>query len=204
MKNGKLNCGFTCWYSMTHSAVTILWNSCLIPHTPLLPRRQQLVEENNMESDTAQSPVGCMILKCSPITIYRKQPVDTSHEWIVQRTGIHQRHIAGPEKPTPPCPSPPPAAPCKRPTWRPRPESHHPATTTGDFITPAVSSQIQHMLGCTNVPAFVLANGCTGFLYALTTAQQFISGGVYLTSSSCFDRQPLRRLDRPEHLRPVW
>jgi 3-oxoacyl-[acyl-carrier-protein] synthase-3 len=35
------------------------------------------------------------------------------------------------------------------------------------------------MLGATDVPAFVLANGCTGFLYALTTAQQFISSGAY-------------------------
>lgn len=109
-----------------------------------------------------------------------EQLVDTSHEWIVQRTGIHQRHIAGPEETNATMS----VAAARRALQKANLAATDldliiVATTTGDFITPAVSSQIQHMLGATNVPAFVLANGCTGFLYALTTAQQFISGGVY-------------------------
>ncbi|WP_420640659.1 beta-ketoacyl-ACP synthase III [Candidatus Leptofilum sp.] len=106
--------------------------------------------------------------------------VDTSHEWIVQRTGIHQRHIAAPDETN--------ATMSVEAARRALQKANLKATdldliivatTTGDHITPAVSSQVQHMLGATNVPAFVLANGCTGFLYALTTAQQFINGGVY-------------------------
>lgn len=106
--------------------------------------------------------------------------VDTSHEWIVQRTGIHQRHIAAPDETN--------ATMSVQAARRALQKANLNAaeldliivaTTTGDHITPAVSSQVQHLLGATNVPAFVLANGCTGFLYALTTAQQFISGGVY-------------------------
>ncbi len=106
--------------------------------------------------------------------------VDTSHDWIVQRTGIHQRHIAAPEETN--------ATMSTEAARRALAKANLDATdldliivatTTGDYITPAVSSQVQHMLGATNVPAFVLANGCTGFLYGLTTAQQFISGGVY-------------------------
>lgn len=106
--------------------------------------------------------------------------VDTSHEWIIQRTGIHQRHIADPEETNATMS----VAAARRALQKANLAATDldliiVATTTGDYITPAVSSQVQHMLGATNVPAFVLANGCTGFLYALTTAQQFISGGVY-------------------------
>lgn len=106
--------------------------------------------------------------------------VDTSHEWIVQRTGIHQRHIAAPGETNATMS----VAAARRALKKANLSATDldliiVATTTGDHITPAVSSQVQHMLGATNVPAFVLANGCTGFLYALTTAQQFISGGVY-------------------------
>lgn len=106
--------------------------------------------------------------------------VDTSHEWIVQRTGIHQRHIAAPGETT-----------ATMSVEAARQALHKAnlaasdldliivATTTGDHLTPPVSSQVQHMLGATNVPAFVLVTGCTGFLYGLTTAQQFISSGTY-------------------------
>ena len=44
---------------------------------------------------------------------------------------------------------------------------------------PQYRDAARSLLGATDVPAFVLSNGCTGFLYALTTAQQFISSGAY-------------------------
>jgi len=106
--------------------------------------------------------------------------VDTSHEWIVRRTGIHQRHVAAPNETT-----------ASMSVEAARQALHKAnlsaadldliivASTTGDHLTPPVSSQIQHMLGATNVPAFVLVTGCAGFLYGLTTAQQFISSGAY-------------------------
>ena len=109
-----------------------------------------------------------------------EKTLDTSHEWIVQRTGIHQRHIAAPHETT--------ATMSVEAARLALQRANLPAadldliivaTTTGDHLTPPVSSQVQHMLGATNVPAFVLVTGCTGFLYALTTAQQFISSGAY-------------------------
>lgn len=109
-----------------------------------------------------------------------EKTVDTNHEWIVQRTGIHQRHVAAPHETT--------ATMSVEAARRALQKANLDAadldliivaTTTGDHITPPVSSQIQHMLGAANVPAFVLVTGCTGFLYGLTTAQQFISSGVY-------------------------
>lgn len=109
-----------------------------------------------------------------------EKTVDTSHEWIVQRTGIHQRHIAAPYEST--------ATMSVEAARRALQKANLAATdldliivatTTGDHLTPPVSSQVQHMLGATDVPAFVLVTGCTGFLYGLTTAQQFISSGAY-------------------------
>ena len=106
--------------------------------------------------------------------------VDTTNDWIVRRTGIHQRHIAGPDETTATM-----SVEAARLALRKANLAASDldliivATTTGDHLTPPVSSQVQHMLGATNVPAFVLVTGCTGFLYGLTTAQQFISSGAY-------------------------
>ncbi len=109
-----------------------------------------------------------------------EEMVDTSHDWIVQRTGIHQRHVAAPDETT--------ATMSVEAARRALRKANLAAadldliivaTTTGDHLTPPVSSQVQHMLGAANVPAFVLVTGCTGFLYGLTTAQQFIGSGAY-------------------------
>lgn len=109
-----------------------------------------------------------------------EKTLDTSHEWIVQRTGIHQRHIAAPHETA--------ATMSVEAARLALARANLPAeeldliivaSTTGDHLTPPVSSQVQHMLGATNVPAFVLVTGCTGFLYGLTVAQQYISSGVY-------------------------
>jgi 3-oxoacyl-[acyl-carrier-protein] synthase-3 len=106
--------------------------------------------------------------------------VDTSHEWIVQRTGIVQRHIAAAGETTATMSV---AAASKALACAGLEAADLDliivATTTGDYLTPPVSSQIQHMLGATNVPAFVLVTGCTGFVYALATAHQFIASGAY-------------------------
>ena len=109
-----------------------------------------------------------------------EKTVDTTHDWIVQRTGIHQRHIAAPHETTATMS----VAAAHKALQRAKLNAADldliiVASTTGDHLTPPVSSQVQHMLGATNVPAFVLVTGCTGFLYGLTTAQQFISSGVY-------------------------
>lgn len=108
--------------------------------------------------------------------------VDTSHEWIVRRTGIHQRHIVGPEDT---------AATMSVAAAQAALDKAHLhatdldliilATTFQDHVTPPTSSLVQHMLGAHNVPAFVLTTGCTGFVYALTVAQQFIATGAYRT-----------------------
>ncbi|MCL4868492.1 MAG: ketoacyl-ACP synthase III [Anaerolineae bacterium] len=107
--------------------------------------------------------------------------LDSSHEWIVQRTGIHQRHAAAPHETTSTMAT---QAACRALVKA----NLNPAdldlivlgTSTPDhFVAPAPSSQVQHALGATNVPAFTVTTGCTGFVYALTVAHQFIQSGAY-------------------------
>ena len=111
-----------------------------------------------------------------------EQRLDTSDEWIIQRSGIRERHIAAEHETTA-------SLAIKAATDALR-RADLPAnsldliivaTTTPDYLTPPVSSQIQHALGAADVPAFVLETGCTGFVYSLATAYQFIATGAYKT-----------------------
>ncbi|MGB3544724.1 beta-ketoacyl-ACP synthase III, partial [Rubrivirga sp.] len=55
------------------------------------------------------------------------------------------------------------------------------ATSSPDELTPPVSSRVQAQLGCSNAGAMTLMVGCTGFVYGLVTADQFIQTGAYET-----------------------
>jgi 3-oxoacyl-[acyl-carrier-protein] synthase-3 len=111
-----------------------------------------------------------------------EKTLDTSNEWIVQRTGILERRIAGPDETTATLATNAGRAALARAGLSARDlDLIIVATSTPDHLTPPVSSQVQHMLGATSVPAFVLVTGCTGFVYALATAQQFIASGTFKT-----------------------
>jgi len=106
----------------------------------------------------------------------------TTDEWIVQRSGIRTRHIAAPDETT----SSMAVAACRAALAQAEiaPDAVDliiVATSTPDYLTPPVSSQIQAALGAQNVPAFVVVTGCTGFVYALVTAYQFIQSGAFRT-----------------------
>ncbi len=106
--------------------------------------------------------------------------VDTSDEWIVQRTGIRQRHIAADGEYT----------------------SHLGtkaaqaaianagidaqsidlivlATSTPDNTFPATAVQIQEALGITHGAAFDVQAVCSGFIFALATADNFLKSGAF-------------------------
>jgi 3-oxoacyl-[acyl-carrier-protein] synthase-3 len=107
--------------------------------------------------------------------------VDTSDEWIVSRTGIRERHIAGEGDTT---------SSLSVKAARAAMEQAGiiaadidlilVATSSPDYLLPPVSSMIQHQLGA-HCGAFTLAAGCTGFVYGLITAQQYIASGAYKT-----------------------
>jgi 3-oxoacyl-[acyl-carrier-protein] synthase-3 len=108
--------------------------------------------------------------------------VDTTDDWIVQRSGIRERHIAAPGETTSMMSTKAAEKALEQAGILPTElDLIIVANSSPDYFTPPVSSQVQHALGATNVPAFVVETGCTGFVYALSTAYQFISTGAYKT-----------------------
>jgi 3-oxoacyl-[acyl-carrier-protein] synthase-3 len=106
--------------------------------------------------------------------------VDTSDEWIRTRTGIRERHIAGPGETC--CTMSLAAARQALARAQLSPSEIDliiVATSTPDYWVPSVASMIQDQLGAPGVPAFGLRAGCTGWVYALVTACQFIQTGSY-------------------------
>jgi 3-oxoacyl-[acyl-carrier-protein] synthase-3 len=106
--------------------------------------------------------------------------VDTSDEWIRTRTGIRERHIAAPGET---CCTMSLAAARQALAVAQLPPSDVElivvATSTPDYLVPAVASMVQDQLGAKGAPAFSLQAGCTGWVYALVTASQFIQTGGY-------------------------
>ena len=104
--------------------------------------------------------------------------VDTSNEWILARTGIRERRIAAPEE-------------CLSSFAVPAALNALEmaglkgsdvdvvicATVTPDQPFPATSTRIQDRIGANRAAAFDLAAGCTGFVYGLSVAEQFLKTG---------------------------
>jgi 3-oxoacyl-[acyl-carrier-protein] synthase-3 len=108
--------------------------------------------------------------------------VETSDEWITERTGMKERRIAAPEQAASDF-----AFAASRRALADANVSPEQldliivATVTGDMPFPSTSCLIQHRLGAKRAAAMDVAAGCTGFIYALATARQFIATGTYKT-----------------------
>lgn len=105
--------------------------------------------------------------------------VDTSDEWITSRTGIRERRIAADGETT----SDMAVAAARRAV---EDAGLTPkdigliivATVSGDFVFPSVACLVQNKLGCNDVGAFDVSAACSGFMYALSTAHQFVAAGT--------------------------
>ena len=104
--------------------------------------------------------------------------VDTSDEWIVERTGIRQRHRAAPEQPVSDL--------ALHAAQRALEAAGRTAadvdliivgTTTPDLTFPSVASIVQRKLGCPIGAAFDVQAVCSGFVYALSVADGFVARG---------------------------
>ncbi|MDJ0748974.1 MAG: beta-ketoacyl-ACP synthase III [Woeseiaceae bacterium] len=104
--------------------------------------------------------------------------VDTTDEWIRTRTGVERRHVVSPDQTTSDmC--------CEAAKIAMDDAGVEPGdidlvitgTTSPDVVFPNVSTIIQHRLGIPACTAFSLEAACTGFIYALTTADKFIKAG---------------------------
>jgi len=119
--------------------------------------------------------------------------VDTSDEWIVARTGIRQRYIAAEGQMTSDLAL---AAAERALEHAGIPASEVDllvlATTTPDQTFPATATKVQHRLGMTNGAAFDLQAVCSGFVYGLSVADNFIRTGqartVVLIGAETFSR----------------
>ena len=104
--------------------------------------------------------------------------VDTTDQWIRERTGVEQRHIAAPNETT--CDLAEAAARQAMAAAGVTPTSIDliiVGTTTPDHVFPSVASQVQDRLGNYGCAAFDVQAVCTGFIYALSIADQFIRTG---------------------------
>ena len=107
-----------------------------------------------------------------------QQGVETSDEWIVERTGIRARHFAAPD-----------VASSDLATEAGRRALEAAgvaaadldliivATSTPDMVFPSTATMVQHKLGTAGCPAFDVQAVCSGFIYALTVADSMIRAG---------------------------
>lgn len=108
--------------------------------------------------------------------------VETSDEWIRSRTGIRERRIAAADEGT--------SAMAIKAAERAiedagiKPEELDIillATSSPDYCFPNGACEVQAAIGAVNAAAFDISAACTGFVFALSTAQAFIQAGIYKT-----------------------
>jgi 3-oxoacyl-[acyl-carrier-protein] synthase III len=109
--------------------------------------------------------------------------LETSHEWIVERTGIVERRICGPGEST-----------CSMAVTAARQAMERAgvqageldaivlSTATPDRLLPSTAVDVQAELGATRAAAFDLSAACTGWLYGMTVAEGLIQSGVVETA----------------------
>lgn len=106
--------------------------------------------------------------------------VDTNNDWILERTGIERRHIAKDGEATSDL--------AYQAALKALKMAHITAqdldmiivaTVSPDQMMPSTACVLQSKLGCRNVVSFDITAACTGFVYALSVADQFIRNGLF-------------------------
>lgn len=106
--------------------------------------------------------------------------VETTDQWIRERTGIERRHLAAPGEYTSDL--------CLKASLKALEDAKIKATdldliliatSTPDQVMPNTATVLQHKLGITDIPCLDVSAACSGFVYALSVADQFIRTGMY-------------------------
>ena len=106
--------------------------------------------------------------------------VDKNHEWIITRTGIAERHIAEDNETTSDIAAKAALKALKNANIKPGEiDLIIVATNSQDMIFPATACLVQKKIKAVNAATFDLQAGCTGAVYALITAWQYITTGFY-------------------------
>ncbi len=107
-----------------------------------------------------------------------EKKVDTSDEWIVKRTGISERRILDKDQPAYELGAEAAKMAIKDSGLTPEDiDLIIVATDTPDYLTPSSSCIIQKLVGASKAAAFDLNAACSGFMYGLTVAKQFLETG---------------------------
>ena len=105
--------------------------------------------------------------------------VDTSDEWILQRTGIRERHVVDKGTATSDLASEAAKVAVARAGLQPSDiDFIVVGTTTPDMSFPSTACLVQHRIGATHAWGYDLSAACSGFTYALTTAVQMVGTGA--------------------------
>ena len=108
--------------------------------------------------------------------------VDTSHEWILDRTGISERRIASEEEATSDLAYLASQVAIQDAGIKPEDlDFIIVATVTPDMLFPSSACFVQQKLGVQGIFAFDISAACSGFIYALSVADQYIKSGIYRT-----------------------
>ena len=106
--------------------------------------------------------------------------VETSDEWIQDRTGIKQRHIVSDEEASSDLSTHVAKSLLEKRGIKPEEiDIIIVGTVTPDHLTPSTAAIIQNNISATNAWAFDLSAACSGFLYGLETGSKFIESGKY-------------------------
>ncbi|PKL12886.1 MAG: 3-oxoacyl-ACP synthase, partial [Spirochaetae bacterium HGW-Spirochaetae-6] len=106
--------------------------------------------------------------------------VDTTDEWIRTMTGMKHRHVAAPEQATSDL--------CVEAAKKALEDANMTpddidliivGTLTPDMMFPATGPLVQNKLGCRKIPAFDYSIACSGYIYGLSIAKQFVACGTY-------------------------
>src|SRR3989454_7971535 len=106
--------------------------------------------------------------------------VDTNHDWIMDRTGIRERHIADKGVATSDLSVQAAKKALSERGLKPAEiEAIVVATVTPDMLFPSTACMVQHKLGAKGAWGFDLSAACSAFVYALQTGAQFVATGAH-------------------------
>jgi len=122
---------------------------------------------------------GCYLPEKRLTNFDLEKMVDTNDEWIVQRTGMHERRVAADDQATSDlCIEAARSALENAGMEATDLDMIIVATVTPDTIFPSTACRVQHAIGAREIPAFDLAAACSGFIYGLSMAKTQIASGV--------------------------
>lgn len=124
--------------------------------------------------------LGCFLPARKMTNKDLEKMVDTSDEWIMTRTGIKERRIAPKEFAASDLGAEAAKAAIKDASLKPEDiDLIIVATVTGDMAFPSTSCIIQDKIGAINAAAFDINAACSGFVFGIVTAKQFVDSGLY-------------------------